>query len=217
MHFLDSWTELSPLDLGRLLLPAACVALCILLPGRRVARIAAAGVALSVLLLREIGAWPLIAAWSAVWALVAWRAGAATSRTGPASTTRVGGVESGAVGLMLGVALLALLVAAVARQNLSPEDGRRASWGLLVMGLGLLHLMLRRHALRALVAFAALGLGLQMLNGVARSAQVPGTLPAEGRVLLATLIVLALVGRVAWARQCAAGSASVSDAHDLHD
>ena len=162
MHFLDSWTELSPLDLGRLLLPAACVALCILLPGRRVARIAAAGVALSVLLLREIGAWPLIAAWSAVWALVAWRAGAATSRTGPASTTRVGGVESGAVGLMLGVALLALLVAAVARQKLSPEGGRRASWG-----------------------------------------------------LLATLIVLALVGRVALGRPGAAGGAWGRGAREL--
>jgi len=66
------------------------------------------------------------------------------------------------------------------------------------------------------VAFAALGLGLQMLNAVARTAQVPGTLSVEGRVLLATVIALALVGRVDWVRECAARSASVSDAHDLH-
>ena len=106
---------------------------------------------------------------------------------------------------------------AVARQDLSPEDARRASYGALVMVVGIIHLMLRRHARRAGVAFASLGLGLQVLEGAARSAQVPETLVPGGAVLLATAIAAALATRVAVIREHIAGTAWVSDAHDLHD
>jgi hypothetical protein len=121
------------------------------------------------------------------------------------------------VALMLGLALLALLVAAVARQDMSPEDGRRASYGTAMLGLGLLHLMMRRHLRRALVGFAALGLGLQVLDGAARGAQLQTSGSSGGSVLLATGLVVAVALRIADGRERHAGTAWVSDAHDLHD
>ena len=113
--------------------------------------------------------------------------------------------------------VLGLLIAAVARQDLSPEDGRRASYGLLLLGLGLLHLMLRRHVRRAIVGFGALGLGFQVLDGAARGAQVALGALAQGPPLLATTIAVALAIRLARGRERHASSAWVSDAHDLHD
>jgi len=77
--------------------------------------------------------------------------------------------------------------------------------------------MLRRHVRRALVAFAAMGLGVQILDGVARDSQVPQMLPAAGNVLLGTTIAIALAARIAGIRERQADSAWVSDAHDLHD
>jgi hypothetical protein len=217
VHFLDSWTELPPLDLLRLLAPVALLAAGGLLPGRRIARLTAIAVALFIPALRELGPWwPWGAAWTALWLGVAWRVG----ETGPAQRAgrpRAGGVESGAVGLLLGLVLLALLVAGVARQNLSHADGRLASYGLLVMCLGLLHLMLRRDARRALVGFAALGLGLQLLEGVSRAALIVAERRDPGAILVATLAAVALADRLARVRQLDAGSAWVSDAHDLHD
>ncbi|MBI3539061.1 MAG: hypothetical protein HY076_02160 [Candidatus Eisenbacteria bacterium] len=174
--------------------------------------------AVAVPLLRELGASPLITAgWSLLWLLVAWGAGVPEGvARRPIASTR-GVVESGTVGLLLGVLLLALLIAAVARQGLSPEDARRASYGALLLVIGIVQLMLRRHARRAGVAFASLGLGLQVLDGAARGAQVPGTLIPAGAVLLVTAIAAALATRVAAIRERIAGTAWVSDAHDLHD
>jgi hypothetical protein len=77
--------------------------------------------------------------------------------------------------------------------------------------------MTRGHARRAGGGFASLGLGLQILDGAARAAQVPATLPPEGAVLLATTVAVALSFRVAISRERLAGTAWVSDAHDLHD
>jgi hypothetical protein len=161
--------------------------------------------------------WPIGVAWTLLWAGVAWRAGAGGRAVRNPVAARPGGVESGTVGLLLGLVLLALLVAAVARQDLSPEDGRRASYGLLVMCLGLLHLMLRRDALRATVAFAALGLGLQVLEAAARATLLAPEARDPGHVLVATAAAVALADRLARVRQQDAGSAWVSDAHDLHD
>lgn len=218
MHFLESWTELSPFDLLRMLAPAAFLTAAAILPGVWIARLAALGVALSLPFLRELGASPpLSAAWSVLWLLIAWGAGVPEGAARRPLATRRGGIEAGTVGLLLGLVLVALLIAAVARQDLSPEDARRASFGVLVLSLGLIHLMMRGHARRAGVAFASLGLGLQVLDGAARAAQVPETLPPGGGVLLVTAIAVALAMRVAISRERLAGTAWVSDAHDLHD
>jgi hypothetical protein len=217
VQFLESWSELSPFDLLRLLAPAGFLIAAVFLPGVRVARLAALGVALAIPMLRELGTSPILtAAWSVLWLLVAWAAGAPEGARRPLADRR-GRVEAGTVGILLGLALLALLVVAVARQDLSPEDARRASYGALILTLGLIHLMMRGHARRAGVSFASLGLGLQVLDGAARAAQVPQTLPQGGAVLIATAIAVALAMRVAASRERLAGTAWVSDAHDLHD
>jgi hypothetical protein len=218
VHFLESWTELSPFDLIRLLGPPALLTAVAFLPGMRVVRLAALGVALTIPFLRELGASPLLtAAWSALWLVVAWAAGVPEDQARRPLAARRGGLEASTVGLLLGLVLLVLLIAAVARQDLSPEDARRASYGGLILSLGLIHLMTRGHARRAGVGFASLGLGLQVLDGAARAAQVPETLPPGGAVLLATAIAVALAMRVAISRERLAGTAWVSDAHDLHD
>lgn len=217
MHFLDSWTGLAPLALARLLLPAALLAITAFLPGRSIARAAALACALFVPLLHELGPGWLRAAWSLLWLGVAWRVGSGGPTIRSAITPRAGGMESGTVGLMLGLVLLALLVAGIARQNLTPADGRVASYALLMMCVGLLHLMLRRDALRAVLAFATLGLGLQLLETVSRAAVLEQNARDRGPILVATAAVVALADRLARVRQRDAGSAWVSDAHDLHD
>jgi hypothetical protein len=100
---------------------------------------------------------------------------------------------------------------------MAPEETRRASCGVSLVVIGLLHLMLRRHIRRAMVGFAALGLGLQILDGAAQGAQLdPGNLTG-GALLLASWLAVALAMRVAGARERYAGTGWVSDAHDLHD
>lgn len=218
MHFFDAWSELPPFDLVRLVVPLGFLTLGTLLPGGRAARLAALGVAAGIPLLRELAvpAW-MGAGWTALWVFVAWRSGSdPESAPRPLAPTR-SVLESGTVGLLLGLLLLALLVAAVARQDMSPEEGRRASYGAALLGVGLLHLMLRRHLRRSALGFAALGLGLQVLNGAARDAQVPGVTSSGGGVLLATFLAIALATRIASGRERLAGTAWVGDAHDLHD
>lgn len=216
MHFTDTWTELQALDAVRLLAPVGLLMLTLFVPGRFVARPATALVALAMLFLPELGPPVLVAAWTLLWLFVAWYAGSPAA--GRESAPRpAGGAEPGLVGFGVGLALVALLIAGVARQDLAPEDGRRASWGLLVLGIGLLHLMVRRHAQRALIGFAAMGLGLQMLNGAARGAELPGALSGRGLIVVATGLALALLVRVARGRARVVGSAWISDAHDLRD
>jgi hypothetical protein len=77
--------------------------------------------------------------------------------------------------------------------------------------------MLRGHVRRAAIAFAALGLGLQVLDGTSRSTELAGSAPARAEVWLATAMTVALVTRLGHARERYAGSPWVSDAHDLHD
>lgn len=218
MEFLDCWTELALPDLLRLLAPAAFLAIAALLPGVRIVRLAAIGVALTIPMVEELGVTPrFTAAWSALWLLIAWgtrgQEGAAKRPVGD----RHGLLESSTVGLLLGLVLMALLIAAVARQALSPEEARRASYGALLLMLGLIHLMLHGHVRRAGVAFGSLGLGLQVLESAAREAQVFVALDPGGSVLLATVLAAALAMRVAASRERLAGTAWVSDAHDLHD
>lgn len=217
MHFIDAWRELSIPDLVRLLAPIVLIVLSTFLPGARVARGVAVLIALFIPGLREMAAplW-LVAAWMLLWLAIAWRAGG-HGEGEPAPIAGRGVFETGTLGLLLGAALLALLVAAVARQDMSPEDSRRASCGALLIGAGMLHLMLRRNAWRAALAFGAMGLGLQVLDGAARGAQVQRGLSAPGAVWLATALAVMLVFRVAWVRERFAGSPWVPDAHDLHD
>lgn len=218
MHFFDAWRELAPAELVRLLGPVVFLVLAAFIPGPRIARLASAAVAVAIPFLRELAAPPLlVAGWTVLWLLlvrVRWK----VEETSPPPTTTTGmAFESGTVALLLGAALLALLVAAVARQDLGPEESRRVSLGVVLVGLGLLHLMLRRFARRAAIGFAAMGLGLQLLDSAARDAQVQVTLPEPGGVLLATALTVALVLRIASGRERFAGTPWVSDAHDLHD
>ena len=148
MHFIDAWTSLPPLGLIRLLLPAAFLVLAVFVPGRGTARLAALGVALCLPLVRELEVpRSLLVVWVALWVLIAWQAGRVTAGARRSLTTRLAGMEPGTVGLRIGAALLVLLLAAVARQDLAPEESRRVAYAMLLIDLGLLHLMLRRHAL----------------------------------------------------------------------
>lgn len=218
MNFLDAWARLSPFDYARLMLPVSVLGLAAFLPGRAVARAAAAILALSMLALPELGTgWSMRWAWALLWCAIAWRTGLRAAGGTVSGRSRTGGIESGTVGLLLALALLGLLVAAVARQDLAAVATRGASYGLLLLALGLLHLMLRRDSLRAMLAFGALGLGLQVLSGTARENLLPEVPHDHGSVLLATAVAVALAERLARVREHDAGSALVSDAHDLHD
>ena len=217
MRFLSAWAELGTSPLLFILAVPVLLAIVAFLPGRGAARWTAAALSYCMLHLGGVGLEGFVrVGWVVLWALVAWRVGAPRPPR-PASTPRVGGIESGTIGLLLAAGLLVLLVAAVARDDLEPDPARRASYGIALLVLGLLHLMLRRDALRAMLAFGSLGLGLQVLNGAARDVLIPGE-PSEPRaILLAAAVALALADRLTRMRQRAVGSAWVSDAHDLHD
>jgi hypothetical protein len=77
--------------------------------------------------------------------------------------------------------------------------------------------MLRRHAARAATAFAAMGLGLQLLQGAVRTVVTAGGAPPDGLPLGATALAVVLAARIGAVRIATTGSAWVSDAHDLHD
>ena len=171
MHFLDAWTELSPANLLRLAVPVGCLGVAVFVPGRFASRLSALALALATQLLTEHGDSLLLRlGWSLLWLVVAWQSGRSLAPARQPHATRLGGLEAGTVGLMLAPALLVLMVSVVARLDLPPEAGRRASYGLLLVTLGVLHLMLRRHALRATVGLAALGFGVQVLESAARAA-----------------------------------------------
>jgi len=218
VHFLDAWTSLSFLDQLRLLAPAVVIGLATVLPGRRLAALLALALAISVPASGAIhGGWVLRAGWGLLWLTVAavlYRAARAGMRR-PAE--RAGGFESTLAGLMLGAPFLALLVLAIARQNLPLAPTRAATLGTLYLSLGLIHLMVRRHVLRSALGWGFVGVGLQVLEG-ATVGSVPASLaPPPGAALLATAVTIALVLRIALARARWAGSGWLSDAHDLHD
>jgi hypothetical protein len=219
MHFIDAWAELRATDLVRLLAPLGLLVVSAFLPGQRIGQLTAVGVALSLPFLKELGASPLLtAAWLLLWLLLGfWRPGDAEEIASRPLARAGGMLETGSVGLGLGLVLALLLIAAVARQDMSPEETRRASFGVALLSLGILHLMLRRHIRRAMTGFAAMGLGLQVLDGAAQSAQIQPAPTSAEFVLVATWLAVALALRVAIARERHAGTAWVSDAHDLHD
>jgi hypothetical protein len=217
VHFLDAWVTLARLDLLRFAVPAALLLIAVLVPGRAMARLATLGLAASLPFLRDLGApaWVTVG-WVLLWLAIAWLAGGPSSRTAR-SGARLGGLESGTVGLLLGPALLTLLVAGVARLDLDAALTRQCSFGVLLVSLGFLHLMLRRHAVRAATAFAAMGLGLQVLLGAVRTVVTTGGAPPVGLPLVAAALAVALAAHIGRARVSTAGSVWVSDAHDLHD
>ena len=218
MHLLEAWTTLGPLHLARLLALPGVMLVATLLPGRVVARSAAFLGAAAVLLLVEMAVPPWIhILWVGTWLTIAWQAGARDRPDLPARPVRRRGFEAGAVALPLGIALLALMLAAVWRQTFEPEDARRASLGAMLLGLGLLHLMMRRHVRRAALALGTLGVGLELLTASARAADVAGEGAPAGTALLATVLATTIVIRIANGRERYAGSAFVSDAHELQD
>jgi hypothetical protein len=218
VHFLDAWAELSALDLARLLAPLALLGVATFIPGRAASRIAALGVAAVIPFWRELSTPPAMTiGWTLLWLVLALHFGkrhAAARRPLAASHSLL---ESGSVGILLGLSLGLLLVTAVARQDMSHEETRRASMGGLLVVIGLLHLMLRRHIRSAMLGFAAFGLGLQMLDGAAQGAQLDPSQTTGQAILLAAWLAVIVASRVAGARSRYAGTAWVSDAHDLHD
>ena len=217
MHFLDAWTHLALAELARYLAAPVLLLMQILVPGRRPSAAGCFGLAAA----STAAPAPLPMEARVVWALLWIALGITILRwvpdPPPDPGARRGGLESGAVGLLLALALVLLLVAAVARQNLPEAASRESSYALFVIALGLLHLMLRRHVLRAAVAMGAMGLGLDRLVRVADAEQMPGgAMPSLG-VWLATLLAVSLVVRIAWLRALAGAGAWVSGAHDLHD
>ncbi len=219
MPFFDTWTQLPPAELLRWLLPVGFMIVLVLMPGRRVARFTAFGTGLALGAVPEVLApTPLRLAWIILWAAVAWGVTSAPApRRGAVLSRRVGLLESGSVGLMLGVALLTLLLIAIGRQDLPDDASRRATYGIVVLCLGLLHLMLRRHTVRAAIALAMLGLGLQIVERVARESLVAATLSPDYGIVLATSLTCALAVRIGHTRERVATSPWVGDAHDLHD
>lgn len=218
MHLIEAWTGLPLLELARLLGMPIAIFLAALLPGRRVAAAAALAVAVGVAALDELAAPSLVrAGWVALWLLVAWQSGARGYDGGAAPPARRGALEAGAVALPLGLGLILLLLVSLSRQGLASAEALRSSLGALVLGAGLLHLMLRRHVRRSLVAFAALGLGLELLAASARAADVLHAGPPAGVALAAAVLAVALAARIAGARERFAGSPMVNDAHELHD
>jgi hypothetical protein len=220
MHLLEAWTRLGPFGLASLLALPLALLFATLLPGRAVSRAAAAIAMLAVLVLHELTVplWIRLA-WAALWGVIAWQAGRADrdASAGPAPARRRA-FEAGAVALPLGLALLALMLAALSRQTfMADEAARRASLGALLVGLSLLHLMMRRHVRRAIIAVGGMGVGLELLTASARALDVAHEGPPAGSALCTTAMVLILMLRVAHGRERYAGSVFVSDAHELQD
>ncbi len=217
MQFVHAWTSLSPLDLLRLLAAPAFLLLAVIVPGRAAARVAAIGIAAALPYLRELALpLPLFAGWLVLWLAIAVLAGRGEGPVPAAPAGRPGGFEPGTVGLMVGGSLLLVLLAAVARQDLDPDPARRATLAVILIALGLVHLMVRRHAFRAAMAFGAYGLGMELIESLARGRELVPR-PAGPWVLVATAAAVALAARIAGEREALAGNAWVSDAHDLHD
>lgn len=218
MHLLEAWTSLGPFHLARLLLLPGVMLVATLLPGRQLARGAALLGTVAVLLLAEMAVpWWVRAAWVALWLVIAWQAGVPERADVLPPPPRRRAFEAGAVALPLGTALLALMLAAVWRQSFAPDDARRGSLGALLVGLGLMHLMVRRHVRRAALALGALGVGLELLTAAARSADVMHEGAPPGTALLAAALAITIATRIAEGRERWAGSAFVSDAHELQD
>lgn len=217
MQFVHAWDSLSPLDLLRLLAAPAFLLLGVVIPGRAPARISALGIAASLPYLRELALpLPLFAGWLLLWLAIAVLAGRGEAPVAAVAPDRPGGFEPGTVGLLVGGSLLLLLLAAVARQDLDPDPARRATLAVLLITLALVHLMVRRQAFRAAVAFGAYGLGLELIESLARARELEPS-PPNGWVLIATAAAVGLVARLATEREALTGNVWVSDAHDLHD
>jgi hypothetical protein len=218
MHLLEAWTSLGPLHLARLLALPGAILVATLLPGRVLARGAAIVCALSVALLDEMAIpWWARVAWVLLWLAIAWQAGIPERSDLLPHPPRRRGFEAGAVALPLGLGLLALMLAAVWRQTFQPDDARRASLGALLVGLGLMHLMMRRHVRRASLAIGSLGVGLELLTASARAADVAHEGAPAGAAMLSTGLAILIVARLAAGRERYAGSAFISDAHELQD
>jgi hypothetical protein len=218
VHFLDAWTALSFIDQIRLIAPAIVMALAIVLPGRSIAALLALLLAVTVPLSGTLPPGPGLAfGWAALWLAVAGillRAARGGMRR-PAEGR--GGLESTLAGLLLGVPLFALLAVAIARQDLPTAATRAATAGTLYITFGLVHLMVRRHLLRSALGWGFAGVGLQALQSASAITLPANLAPPPGLALIATATALALVLRIALARARWAGSAWLSDAHDLHD
>jgi len=218
VHFLDAWTSLPFFAQIRLIAPAIVMALAIVVPGRSVAALFALLLAVTVPVSGMVpGGWPVAIGWALLWLVVAaiLRSSARAGMRRPAEGR--GGLESTLAGLLLGVPLFALLAVAIARQDLPLAATRAATVGSMDLTLGLVHLMVRRHVLRSALGWGFAGVGLQALQSASAAALPANLAPPAGLALIATAVTLALVLRIALARARWAGSAWLSDAHDLHD
>jgi len=217
VHFLDAWLDLSAFELLRLAVPLGLLAMPLFLPGPRPAYFAAFGTMLAVeLAFRPHAPTGVVIGWLLLWAAIAWRV-QQSPRAPRLRPERGAALEAGIIGLALGLALVLILIGAIAKQDLPAPTTRMTSYALAVIGLGLLQLMLRRHATRAALGFGTLGLGVQLLDDAARFTRLPGESHAAWTVLIGTAFTVALCLRIGGARERWAGSPWVNDAHLLHD
>ena len=220
MHFVDAWMELGPGDLVRLLGPLALLILSAFIPGQRIRQVTALGVTVMIPLLRELGAAPPLAAgWFLLWLLLGlWSPGDPEDTARRPLAKVGGGVETGTVGLALGL-VLALLC----------DRGRGAPGH--VAGGDAARIVRRGHAGArdpAPDAAPAHPAGDDGLRGDGLWASRCSTAPPKGAqiqaaptsaeaLLAATWLAVVLALKVTVSRERYAGTGWVSDAHDLHD
>jgi hypothetical protein len=216
VHDLVAWWELTAPELARLAAPLALSLLALILPRLRASAIPA-GLTPLALVAWGLPTLPLALAWGVSGLAIAAGVWQAPGASGPRPSARAAVEGVVLAGMLLG-AWCVLLVAAVARQNPPAAEARQLCLGVLLLGVGMLHVLARRELARAALAAIPIGLGLAMIELVARETRLPGA-PSEGGrlILLGTLVAAVLALRLAAARAEVPGSVWVSDAHDLHD
>jgi hypothetical protein len=216
VHFLDAWTELTLAESVALGGPALLALLALALNDLRWAGWAVGLAPLPVLV--RPGVWSDPYAW--LWALAGVGIGvrvAQSPREAPGRPRARAGVEMALLAtLLVGASGVALLFA-LAQQPFAPDDVRDATLGIVLVALGLMHLLLRRHLARGALGFFTVGAGLAILGRVANGA-LPAPHALGAAAVLATTLVAAVVAlRSAHTRAEAAGSVWIGAAHDLHD
>jgi hypothetical protein len=218
VHFLDTWMSVPPDQLLVWALTLLVTSASLVIPGWRPASLASFALLYTApKLIAPHGHLALTIGWAVLWGIVTLAIQRRWYRVERTPRASAGRFESAIVGLALGGAFFLALIVGIAREDLPSSPTRGASFALAVMTVGLLHLLLRRHIVRAVVGITTLGFGLQLLELEGAAASVSGAPNRDGLVLLGTALAAALAFRLGSARERYTGSPWLSDAHALHD